>query len=312
MPEAPPGMVWVAGGEFTMGSDEHYPEERPAHPVRVDGLFVDVHAVSNREFSRFVEATGYVTVAERVPHPDNYPGADPGALTPGGLVFHRTDGPVRLDDYRQWWDFVPGACWRRPEGPDSGIEGREDHPVVQVSYADAFAYARWAGKSLPREAQWEHAARGGLDGAAYAWGDEFMPEGQVMANTWHGEFPWQNHAPSGVVGTMPVDSFPSNGHGLRQMCGNVWEWTRDWHTPRHPAQTASCCAPAPPRLNPRGGKPGGSIDPSVSVTQPRRVVKGGSWLCAPSYCLRYRPAARQPQTIDSATNHLGFRCVLEP
>ena len=305
-------MVWVAGGEFTMGSDGHYPEEWPAHRVRVDGLFIDAYAVTNRRFAQFVADTGYVTVAERIPHPDTYPGAGPDDLVPGALVFHRTDGLVLLDDFRQWWRFLPGACWRHPEGPGDDIDGRGDHPVVQVSYADALAYVRWAGKSLPTEAQWEYAARGGLHGATYAWGDEFMPDGQVMANTWHGRFPWENHAPAGVVGTMPVGSFPPNGHGLYDVCGNVWEWTRDWYTGRHFASAAPCCAPARPRENPRGGTPGVSIDPSVSPVLPRRVVKGRSWLCAPSYCLRYRPAARQPQTIDTATNHLGFRCVLVP
>ena len=317
--QAPHGMVWLPGGQFTMGSDTHYPEERPAHRVRVDGFFADTRAVSNREFARFVADTGYVTIAERYLNPANYPGAASADLVPGALVFRRTKGSVPLDDYRRWWEFVPGAHWRRPEGPDSSIDGREDHPVVQVAYADVLAYARWAGKALPTEAQWEYAARGGLEGAEYAWGEEFMPDGEVMANTWHGRFPWENLAPAGVVGTMPGGSFPANGYGLYDVCGNVWEWTRDWYAAHaaepgagHAAEPAACCAPVAVRENPRGGKPGASIDPAVSAVLPRRTVKGGSWLCAPSYCLRYRPAARQPQTIDTATNHLGFRCVLIP
>jgi formylglycine-generating enzyme required for sulfatase activity len=305
-----PGMAWVPGGEFTMGSDDHYPEERPAHRVSVDGFAMDIHAVTNREFSDFVAATGYQTVAERAPDPSSYPGADPGSLVPGALVFHQTESAVPLDDFRQWWRFVPGASWRSPEGPGAGIADRMDHPVVQVAYADALAYARWAGKTLPTEAQWEYAARGGLEAAPYAWGEEFMPDGQVMANTWHGSFPWQNLAPAGVRGTAPVESFSPNGFGLYQMCGNVWEWTRDMYTSRHPAPAPTCCAPGDPRRNPRTGSNPASVDPSTGL--PRRVVKGGSWLCAPSYCLRYRPAARQPQSVDSATNHMGFRCVRVP
>ncbi|MGS2617781.1 formylglycine-generating enzyme family protein [Micromonospora sp. LZ34] len=304
---ATPGMVWIPGGEFTMGSDDHYPEERPAHKVHVDGFFIDVHAVTNGQFSEFVAATGYVTVAERAPHPSTYPSVDPDALVPGALVFHRTDGPVPLTDFRQWWRWVPGACWHRPEGPGSGIDERLDYPVVQIAYADALAYARWAGKSLPTEAQWEYAARGGLDGATYAWGNEFTPGGRLMANTWHGDFPWENLAPAGYQGTTPVGMFPPNGYGLYDMCGNVWEWTRDLYSAVHPAPASTCCSPAPPRRNPRGGPSTASVDPATGL--PRRVVKGGSWLCAPSYCLRYRPAARQPQTVDSATNHMGLRCV---
>lgn len=307
-PEAPPGMVWLRGGPFTMGSNDHYPEERPAHPVYVDGFFADVHAVTNRQFAEFVADTGYVTVAERTPHPSGFPNTDPNDLVPGALVFQGTAGPVELNDYRQWWRFVPGACWRHPEGPDSHVDDRADHPVVQVAYADALAYARWAGKTLPTEAQWEYAARGGLDRASYAWGQEFTPDGRLMANTWHGRFPWENLALAGYRGTTPVGSFPPNGYGLYDVCGNVWEWTRDLYTVQHPAApSASCCAPADPRRNPRGGTLAGSLDPTTGL--PRRVVKGGSWLCAPSYCLRYRPAARQPQSVDSATNHMGLRCI---
>ncbi|MFE9958088.1 formylglycine-generating enzyme family protein [Micromonospora sp. NPDC005299] len=307
---APPGMVWIRGGRFTMGSDDHYPEERRAHPVQVDGFFIDVHTVTNRQFAEFVAATGYVTVAERTPHPSLFPGADPADLVPGALVFQGTAGPVALTDHRQWWRFVPGADWRHPEGPDSDIDQRQDHPVVQVAYADALAYARWAGKSLPTEAQWEYAARGGLEGAPYAWGEELTPDGRVMANTWHGRFPWENLAPAGYRGTMPVTSFPPNGYGLYEVCGNVWEWTRDLYTEHHPAPAPSCCAPVDPRRNPRGASLESSLDRSTGL--PRRVIKGGSWLCAPSYCLRYRPAARQPQSVDSATNHIGLRCVRLP
>jgi sulfatase modifying factor 1 len=301
------GMVLISGGTFRMGSKRFYPEEGPVHRVRVDAFRIDRAPVTNAEFARFVAATGYVTVAERPLDPALYPGAMPGMLVPGALVFTSPPGPVDHRSLHNWWRYVPGACWRQPEGPGSDLAGRLDHPVVQVTHEDAKAYAAWAGKDLPTEAEWEYAARGGLDGKAYCWGDEARPGERWMANTWQGEFPWRNLAEDGFAGTSPVGSFPANGFGLVDMAGNVWEWTDDWYTARHPADAAKpCCIPS----NPRGGRRDTSLDPAQPrVRIPRKVVKGGSYLCAPSYCLRYRPAARQPQMIDSAMSHIGFRCV---
>jgi formylglycine-generating enzyme required for sulfatase activity len=289
-----------------MGSEDFYPEERPVHAVTVEGFWIDEHPVMVAEFRRFVKATGHVTLAELAPDPTLYPGADPAMLVPGSLVFRPTRGPVPLDDYRSWWRWVPGASWRHPEGPGSTLHGRERHPVTHVGWEDAAAYARWAGKELPAEAEWEFAARGGLDGATYAWGDDFAPNGQLMANTWQGEFPWQNLLLDGYERTSPVGSFPPNGYGLVDMTGNVWEWTADPWQPRHSdAVEHACCAPSSPR---------GSDDPSPAVADgsaiPRRVTKGGSHLCAPNYCHRYRPAARQGEPIDTSTSHIGFRCVV--
>ncbi len=300
-------MVWIPGGTFLMGSAVFYPEERPVHRVTVDGFWMDRHPVTVAEFRRFVTATGYVTVAERPLAAADYPEADPELLVPGSLVFQRTTGPVDLGDYHNWWAYVPGACWRRPEGPRSDCRGRQRHPVTHVAAEDADAYAAWMGKQLPAEAEWEYAARGGLDGAVYAWGDEFAPGGQPMANTWQGEFPWQNLLTDGYEGTSPVGSFPANGYGLEDMTGNVWEWTSDYFTPRHPSDAAdACCVPRNPRVSTpessmTAGEPGAQL--------PRRVIKGGSHLCAPSYCLRYRPAARQGEAVDTSTCHLGFRCI---
>jgi formylglycine-generating enzyme len=307
-PAGPAGMAWIPGGEFTMGSNDFYAEERPAHRVVVDGFWIDVCAVTVAEFRRFAQATGYRTVAEQAPDAADYPGADPSLLVPGSLVFRRTTGPVDLRDYRQWWAYVPGACWRYPEGRGSDLRGRDQHPVTHVAYTDAAAYAAWAGKALPTEAEWEFAARGGLDGATYAWGDEFAPGGQHMANTWQGEFPWHNQLLDGFEGTSPVASFPANGYGLYDMAGNVWEWTCDYYRPRHHSAGAGAAQPSPcclPR-NPFVAEPGRDLESAI----PRRVIKGGSHLCAPSYCLRYRPAARQGEAIDTATCHLGFRCVI--
>jgi formylglycine-generating enzyme len=301
-------MVWVPGGTFLMGDERFYPEERPVHRVAVDGFWMDEHSVTNAEFRRFVKATGHVTVAERPLDPADYPDADPALLVPGSLVLHPTTGPVDLRDYRNWWAWVPGACWNHPEGPGSNLDGRERHPVVHIAYADAQAYAAWAGKDLPTEAEWELAARGGLEGAVFCWGDEFAPKGRMMANTWQGEFPWQNLRTDGDVGTSPVGAFRANGYGLYDMAGNVWEWTRDFFTPRHPGQPDKpCCVPRNPRVDfPERsyalGQPGERF--------PRRVIKGGSHLCAPNYCLRYRPAARQGETVDTSTGHIGFRCVV--
>lgn len=306
-PAPEPGMVWIPGGPFLMGSDRHYPEEAPAHHVSVDGFWMDRYPVTNAQFRRFVSATGCVTVAERPLDARLYPDAAPEALVPGSLVFRKTSGPVDLRDYRNWWAFVPGAQWRCPAGPGSSISGKAQYPVVHIAYEDAEAYAAWAGKTLPTEAEWEFAARGGLEGAVYVWGDEFAPGGTMMANTWQGEFPWQNLKADGYEGTSPVGSFPANGYGLYDMAGNAWEWTVDWWASRHLDEAAHpCCAP----VNPRGGTPEGSRDSAIPASPiPRKVIKGGSHLCAPSYCLRYRPAARSPEAVDSATNHLGFCCI---
>jgi formylglycine-generating enzyme len=301
-------MSWIPGGTFRMGSADFYPEERPVHRVTVDGFWMDRHPVTVEDFRRFVKATGYVTVAERPLDPADYPGADAALLVPGSLVFCRPAGPVSLRDYRNWWSYVPGASWRHPRGSRSDDRGRERHPVTHVVYEDAAAYAAWAGKELPTEAEWEYAARGGLDGAVFAWGDEFAPGGQMMANTWQGEFPWQNLLTDGYEGTSPVGTFPANGYGLYDVTGNVWEWTGDSFAPRHPADADhACCIPRNPRVTAShqvrpAAEPGSDF--------PRRVIKGGSHLCAPNYCLRYRPAARQAQAIDSATSHLGFRCIV--
>ena len=309
-PAPTPDMVWIPGGEFLMGSDDFYAEERPVHAVAVDGFWMDRFTVTVADYRRFVEATGYVTIAERPLDPAAYPDADPKLLVPGALVFRKTRGAVRLDDYRNWWEWVPGAEWRRPEGPGSHLRGRARHPVVQVAYEDAEAYAAWAGRALPTEAEWEFAARGGLEGAVYPWGNDFTPKGRTMANTWQGEFPWQNLRLDGFEGTSPVGTFPANGYGLFDMAGNVWEWTSDFFTPRHPDDgAASCCTPR----NPRVVSPAHSYDrgrPGEHI--PRRVTKGGSHLCAPNYCLRYRPAARQAQMVESSTTHIGFRCVVRP
>jgi formylglycine-generating enzyme len=287
------GMTWVPGGAFAMGSDEFYPEERPVRRVAVDGFWIDRHPVTVAHFRRFVADTGYVTVAERPLDPADYPDAEPEALVPGSLVFRKSRGPVDLRDVRNWWSYVPGAAWLHPEGPESSAAGRHRHPVTHVAHEDALAYATWAGKALPTEAEWEYAARGGLDGARFAWGDEFAPGGRMMANTWQGEFPWQNLRGDGYEGTSPVGSFAPNGYGLYDMTGNVWEWTSD-HFATHGAADAPCCAPP--------------VAPGERF--PRRVIKGGSHLCAPNYCLRYRPAARQGEAIDTSTSHIGFRCVV--
>jgi formylglycine-generating enzyme len=302
-----PSMVWIPGGTFLMGSDQHYPEEAPAHEVSVDGFWMDQYTVTNEAFARFVAETGYVTVAERPLDPAAYPGADPNLLVPGALVFQRQTHPVDLRDATQWWAYIPGAHWRRPQGPESDLAGREQHPVTQVAYEDAEAYAAWAGKTLPSEAEWERAARGGLGGAVYTRGDEFLPDKRLMANVWIGQFPQQTLRPDQHIGTMAVGSFPPNGYGLYDMAGNVWEWTSDYYAPGHQASEHACCAPA----NPRGAAREASYDPEQpAVHIPRKVLKGGSHLCAANYCLRYRPAARSAEMVDTATSHIGFRCIL--
>ena len=282
----------VPAGSFLMGSESFYPEERPVRRVEVEAFSIDAHPVTVAEFRRFVKATGHVSVAERPLDPDDYPDADVEALVPGALVFRPSRGPVDLRDVRNWWSYVPGATWERPEGPASDTYTRGRHPVTQIAYEDAEAYAAWAGKALPTEAEWEYAARGGLEGATYAWGDDFAPDGTLMANTWQGEFPWQNTLDDGYAGTSPVGTFPANGYGLYDMTGNVWEWTCDPAESQHDAP-APCCGPS-----------------EADELIPRRVIKGGSHLCAPSYCLRYRPAARQFEAVDTSTTHIGFRCVV--
>jgi formylglycine-generating enzyme required for sulfatase activity len=302
-------MVWVIGGSFLMGSDDFYPEERPVRRATVEGFWMDEHPVTNAEFRRFVKATGYRTVAERPPDPALYPEADPALLVPGSLVFRKPPRPVGLTDHRAWWAYVPGANWLHPEGPGSNLNGRDRHPVVHVAYEDAEAYVRWAGKALPTEAEWEFAARGGLEGAVYVWGDEFAPGGRMMANTWQGRFPWENLATDGYEGTSPVGAFPPNGYGLHDMAGNVWEWTCDFFSPlQDRPEVPSCCAPANPHAPADGAQ--SNLPPGPSERIPRRVVKGGSHLCAPNYCLRYRPAARQGEAVDTSTSHIGFRCVV--
>jgi formylglycine-generating enzyme required for sulfatase activity len=298
------GMVRIPGGRFRMGAATHYPEEAPVHSVDVDPFWIDAKPVTNAEFAAFVAATDHVTVAEVVPRAEDYPGALPHMLYAGSLVFKPTRGPVDLADWRQWWDFRERADWRRPFGPASTIAGLDDHPVVHVAYADALAYAGWAGKALATEAEWEFAARGGLDGATYAWGEVFRPGGKAMANTWAGRFPWRNDRTDGWRTTTPVGRYPANGYGLFDMIGNVWEWTQDWYAAAHPADAAkACCIPKNPR-----GPATGTLDPAAPI--PQKTLKGGSFLCAPSYCQRYRPAARHAESIDTSTCHVGFRCVV--
>jgi len=299
-------VIRIPGGTFRMGSDKHYPEEAPVHHVTVGAFRIDRTPVTNCQFREFVQATGLVTFAEIPPDPKDYPGALPDMLFAGSLVFTPPKQMVDLTDWSQWWTFTKGADWRHPYGPDSNIKGLDEHPVVHIAYSDAVAYARWAGKDLSTEAEWEFAARGGLDGADYAWGDEFMPNNRQMANTWHGEFPHKRFP--GFKRTSPVTAFPPNGYGLYDMIGNVWEWTSDWYSPKHEADASkACCIPE----NPRGGPESGSYDlcqPNIRI--PRKVLKGGSHLCAPNYCRRYRPAARHAQPVDTSASHVGFRCVV--
>ncbi len=305
---APPGenMVWIPGGTFQMGSDDHYPEEAPAHRVTVDGFWIDRYTVTNADFKRFVDATGYVTLAERPANAADYPGADPAMLVPSSVMFQKAAQRVDLDNHHNWWTYVAGANWKHPRGPKSGLQGLWKHPVVHVAFEDAQAYAKWAGKDLPTEAEWEFAARGGLDGAEYSWGNELTPGRRHMANTWQGEFPWQNLLEDGYEWTAPVGSFPPNGYGLHEMTGNVWEWTTDWYQD-HGKIAHPCCT----LTNPRGGNADDSHNPraAADLRIPRKVMKGGSYLCAPNYCRRYRPAARMPQEVDTSTCHLGIRCV---
>jgi formylglycine-generating enzyme required for sulfatase activity len=300
-------MVSIEGGTLWIGSDRHYPEEAPARRVAVRPFRIDVTPVTNRHFKKFVAATGYVTVAEKPPDPKDYPGALPHMLRPGSLVFTPPSHPVDLRDLSQWWKFEFGADWRHPFG-----RGRkralDDHPVVHIAWPDAEAYASWAGKQLPTEAEWEFAARGGLDGAEFAWGDELTPNGRHMANTWQGVVPAENLVTDGHSRTSPVKVFPPNPYGLYDMIGNVWEWTADWLSSQHTTDASKkCCIPEIPR----GAAEADSYHLRTRTPRiPSKVVKGGSHLCAPNYCRRYRPAARHAQPIDTGMSHVGFRCVI--
>jgi formylglycine-generating enzyme required for sulfatase activity len=298
-------MIWIEGGAFAMGSNKHYPEEAPVRRVTVEGFWIDPTPVTNAQFTEFVRQTGHVTFAEIPPRAEDYPGALPEMLKAGSLLFKKPPGPVDLRRVT-WWHYCFGADWRHPEGPESNIEGREEHPVVHVTYSDAEAYAKWAGKELATEAEWEYAARGGLDGVTYSWGRHFNPGGKIMANVWQGEFPWQNLAEDGYDTTSPVKAFPPNDYGLYDMIGNTWEWTSDWYSTDKARKSDGCCAG-------KGGRRASmeeSYDPRMpEIKIPRRVLKGGSFLCAPNYCVRYRPAARIPEPVDTSTNHLSFRCV---
>ena len=294
---APDGMAWVPGGSFWMG-DPRFPDAQPVHRVTVDPFWMDKTEVTNAQFARFVNATGYVTVAERVPDPKDFPDVPRDKLKAGSIVFTPPERGVNLDDPSQWWQYVPGADWRHPDGPGSGIEAKQNYPVVHVCWLDAAAYATWAGKRLPTEAEWEFAARGGLDHKPYAWGEEKKPGGKWLANVWQGQFPGENTAEDGYPRAAPVGSFPPNGYGLYDMAGNVWEWCADWYRPDYYA--------ASPLRNPPG--PDDSLDP-LEPGVPKRVQRGGSFLCADSYCVRYRPGARGKGEVSSGLSHLGFRCV---
>jgi len=311
-------MVWIPGGEFSMGTVDprflpqggHDPMEdaRPIHRVYVDAFWIDATEVTNDEFARFVKATGYVTVAERAPTREEFPQAPPENLVAGSVVFTPPGGSVALDDHYQWWRYVPGASWRHPGGPETNLEGKGSYPVVQVAYPDAEAYAKWAGKRLPTEAEWEFAARGGLSGKPYAWGDELKPGGKWMANIYQGTFPvkGKDTAEDGFLGIAPVRRYPANGYGLYDVAGNVWEWTSDWY---RPDAYATIAAQGPVARNPKG--PASSFDPA-EPDEPKRVHRGGSFLCTDQYCTRYMIGTRGKGEVNTASNHVGFRCVKEP
>jgi sulfatase modifying factor 1 len=321
-PPGPPpaGMVWIPGGEYSMGCDDprRLPfggsdpmvDARPIHRVSVGGFWMDAHEVTNAQFAAFVAATDHVTVAERPPRPEDFPGVPPENLVAGSIVFAPPEQPVPLRDgtggaHLQWWSYVPGASWKHPTGPASSIEGRDDEPVVHVAYEDAVAYATWAGKRLPTEAEWEFAARGGLAGAVYPWGDAFRPDGKWMANTWQGRFPAENTAADGFAGVAPVGTYPANGYGLHDMSGNVWDWCSDWYRPDAYARDARRGVVADPR------GPADSFDPQ-EPGQAKRVQRGGSFLCTDQYCSRYIVGTRGKGEVSSSTNHIGFRCVKRP
>ena len=310
------GMVWIPGGEFLMGSDTPLakPNEHPAHKVRVHGFWMDKTPVTNAQFATFVAATGYITTAEQVPGwetlkvqlPEGTPKPPDSALVPGAMVFVGTEHPVDLNDYTQWWQYVPGANWRHPQGPQSSITGKDDYPVVQVSYEDALAYARWSGKRLPTEAEWEFAARGGLEQATYAWGNEFAPQGHKRANVWDGSeqpFPVMNPRTETEHGTTPVCSFPPNGYGLCDITGNAWQWVADWYRTDTYIREGQD-EPVDPQGPPDSYDP---EDPSVPASAPKRVIRGGSYLCSREYCQSYRPSARRGADPYSSMSHVGFR-----
>jgi formylglycine-generating enzyme len=309
----PEGMVWIPGGEFSMGANVPPPmsevgmsaaaDSRPIHRVYVDGFYMDKTDVTNAQFAKFVKTTGYVTIAERKPRAEDFPGAPPENLVAGSVVFKASDHPVALNNYYQWWTYVPGANWRHPSGPGSDLRGKEEFPVVQIAYADAEAYAKWAGKRLPTEAEWEFAARGGLSGKPYVWGDEFRPQGKWMANTHQGQFPNDDTGEDGHKGLAAVAQYPANGYGLYDMAGNVWQWTTDWYRSDYYEQLA---ASGQVVRNPQG--PGSSLDPA-EPSQPKKVQRGGSYLCTDQYCSRYIVGTRGKGEVDTGTNHLGFRCV---
>jgi formylglycine-generating enzyme len=308
-------MAWIPGGEFSMGAAEptghdhndvgmHATNDsRPVHRVYVDGFWMDTTEVTNRQFQAFVKATGYVTVAERVPRAEDFPGAPPENLVAGGVVFAPPNHTVPLNDHFQWWSYVKGANWRHPSGPASGLDGREDYPVVHVAYEDAAAYAKWAGKRLPTEAEWEFAARGGLSGKVYPWGDEFMQGGRWMTNSHQGQFPNEDTGEDAFAGIAPVAQFPPNGYGLYDVAGNVWEWTSDWYRPDYYARLQAAGGIA---RNPQG--PESSLDPDEPGV-PKRVHRGGSFLCTDQYCSRYMVGTRGKGEMSTGTNHLGFRLV---
>ncbi len=306
--EALTELISLDGGEFLMGSADFYPEEAPVHKVALDGFQIEAHPVTNAQFARFIRETRYKTVAERPLPKDIFPDLQAKQRAPGTMVFYPTDGPVDLVNMGQWWGWTRGASWKHPEGKGTTWRNRPDHPVVHIAYADALAYAEWAGRSLPSEAQWEYAARGGLEGKAFSWGDEQLPDGARMCKYYEGAFPYANAASDGHLRTAPVGSYPANGYGLYDMTGNVWEWTRDWYQDAHDSPADKpCCVPH----NPRGGSRDASYDPNQPQFKiPRKVIKGGSFLCADEYCQRYRPSARRPQMVDTGMSHIGFRCVV--
>lgn len=302
------GMVWIPGGTFLMGSNDFYPEEAPVHEMTTEGFWMDQHQVTNERFHEFVASTGYQTIAERVPTLEEYPDALPEMLVSGSVVFDQPAGQVDLRNHYNWWTWVSGANWQHPEGPNSNLEGRESHPVLHVAWDDVQAYANWAGKDLPTEAEWERAGRGGLENLSYAWGEQLAPEGRMLANYWQGAFPVQNLVLDGFERTAPVGSFPPNPYGLYDMIGNAWEWTSDWFTSVH-RPTSPCCGGDQSRHSETDREQ--SVDPQApGLPIPRKVLKGGSFACAANYCQRYRPAARSAHPIDTGTNHISFRCVV--
>lgn len=287
-------MIWIEGGEFSMGSTDYYPDEGPVNDIKVEGFWIDKYEVTNAQFSKFVDETAYVTVAERQLDPADFPGIPADQLKPGSVVFIMPTKPSQGGSLTDWWQFIPGTSWREPFGPGSSIEGKDNHPVVHVAYEDALAYAKWAGRDLPTEAQWEYAARGGLENKAFAWGDEFRPDEKWRANTWQGMFPAFNEEEDGHLAIAPAGCYPANDYGLHDMIGNVWEWVDDWYFPGHQAANTERF---PAGYDPR--------QPGVPV----KVIKGGSYLCAKNFCMRYRPSARHSQESTFSAAHIGFRTV---